>query len=301
MRKHIGVGKYFLWLSGEHEALAVAEAAALLGTLTPVASSKHRLYACDSLRHVEKLAFAHEAYTPVNLSKLSGSYKVEFSGISVSERKRYLKHIWDSIPSPRVVMHNPMHHLVVLSIADEVVIIERIWKNAGDFLSRRSHLRTDSQPISLHPRLARCLVNLSGCRHGTILDPFTGTSGILIEALLTGRKAVGYDISTKMLAISEKNLAGMGSYLLQERDFFSLQKRVPYIVTDVPYGKNTTKIDSDFYQKVVLKLEKIVGKCAIVCFPHTVPEHIFSCSLHVQMFTYYIHASLSKRICVFQR
>ena len=38
-------------------------------------------------------------------------------------------------------------------------------------------------PISLHPRYARALINLTGVKNGgTVLDPFCGTGGIVIEA-----------------------------------------------------------------------------------------------------------------------
>ena len=42
-------------------------------------------------------------------------------------------------------------------------------------------------PISIHPRIARSMINLSNCKVGdTILDPFCGTGGILVEAADVG-------------------------------------------------------------------------------------------------------------------
>jgi len=63
------------------------------------------------------------------------------------------------------------------------------------FEKRKVQYRPFFSPISLHPKLARALVNLSAIKKGeTILDPFCGTGGILIEAGLIGARVIGSDI-----------------------------------------------------------------------------------------------------------
>ena len=68
------------------------------------------------------------------------------------------------------------------------------------FEERKVQHRPFFSPISLHPKLARVLVNISAIkRDETLLDPFCGTGGILIEAGLIGAKVIGSDIEEKMI------------------------------------------------------------------------------------------------------
>ena len=62
-------------------------------------------------------------------------------------------------------------------------------------------------PVSIHPRIARSMVNLSKCLpKGRIMDPFCGTGGILIEAADMRMEAVGIDVSARMVENSIGNL-----------------------------------------------------------------------------------------------
>ncbi|MEF8849106.1 MAG: THUMP domain-containing protein, partial [Candidatus Thermoplasmatota archaeon] len=101
-------------------------------------------------------------------------------------------------------------------------------------------------PISLHPKVARALVNLSQVKKNeTLLDPFCGTGGILIEAGLIGIKVIGSDIKQKMTEGCKKNLE---YYSIKRYDIFCCDigditknvDKVDGIVTDLPYGKSTT-------------------------------------------------------------
>ena len=59
------------------------------------------------------------------------------------------------------------------------------------FEERRAPMRPFFSPVSLHPKYARYLINTSGTAEGdTLLDPFCGTGGILIEASMLGRKII---------------------------------------------------------------------------------------------------------------
>lgn len=61
--------------------------------------------------------------------------------------------------------------------------------NRTAYEDRKPQHRPFFSPISLHPKFARALVNLSRIKKGDkILDPFCGTGGILIEAGLIGAK-----------------------------------------------------------------------------------------------------------------
>lgn len=89
-----------------------------------------------------------------------------------------------------------------LMLAPTVFIPEpRVVNRAGP------QQRTDSA-VSLSPRLARTLVNISALSPGkTLLDPFCGTGSILMEAALQGLNCIGVDISRDRIARATENLS----------------------------------------------------------------------------------------------
>lgn len=57
-------------------------------------------------------------------------------------------------------------------------------------------------PAKFHPPVARCLIKRYSKRGQTILDPFCGSGTLLVEALLSGRNAVGVDVDPVAAFIS---------------------------------------------------------------------------------------------------
>jgi len=110
---------------------------------------------------------------------------------------------------------------------------------------RKNRLLPFSSPISIHPRLARALINLtvkSGrCR---MLDPFCGTGTLLIEASMMGMEVFGSDISEKMVSGSESNLGKLGLQAqlrqLDVGDISEFGMKFDAIVTDPPYGRSSS-------------------------------------------------------------
>lgn len=84
-------------------------------------------------------------------------------------------------------------------------------------------------PGRMHPELARRLV-LLGSRPGeTVLDPFCGSGTVLVEAVLAGRHARGYDINP--LAI---RLARLRTTVLPPRRLELLRERARAVVAEAP-------------------------------------------------------------------
>ena len=116
----------------------------------------------------------------------------------------------------------------------------------GQFEERKVQNRPFFSPISLHPKIARVIVNLSSIKNdGILLDPFCGTGGILIEAGLVGIKIIGSDIEEKMIKGCKKTLDfyKIKNYKLFCSDISDIDKHideVDAVVTDLPYGKSTT-------------------------------------------------------------
>jgi tRNA (guanine10-N2)-dimethyltransferase len=116
----------------------------------------------------------------------------------------------------------------------------------SQFEKRKVQNRPFFSPISLHPKLARALVNLSEIKKNeTLLDPFCGTGGIILEAGLIGVKTIGSDIEEKMIEGCKKTLDfyKVKNYKLYHSDIGKIGTyidKVDSIVTDLPYGKSTT-------------------------------------------------------------
>lgn len=120
------------------------------------------------------------------------------------------------------------------------------------FEQRKVQYRPFFSPISLHPKLARALVNLSCIKEGdTVLDPFCGTGGILLEAGLIGAQVIGSDIEEKMIQGCNQTLAyyNIKNQRLLWSDVGEINKQinrpVDAVVTDFPYGKSTTTKGED--------------------------------------------------------
>ena len=124
--------------------------------------------------------------------------------------------------------------------------IKKATLDTSHFHRRRGHLRPFLLPITLHPKIARALVNLSRIKkQETLLDPFCGTGGILIEAGLLGINVIGSDIEKKMIDGSKKNLEyyHLANFKLYCADIGEIPRYVPSadaIVTDFPYARATT-------------------------------------------------------------
>src|SRR3989344_6947431 len=120
-----------------------------------------------------------------------------------------------------------------------------IYTNKEDFDSRKSHNRPFPHPSSLHPKVARALVNITGIKNnGIMLDPFCGTGGFLIESGLMGIKSIGYDISKSMIDGCKENLRHfrVKNSKIKNKNAININDKFDYVVTDLPYGLNSNVI-----------------------------------------------------------
>jgi tRNA (guanine10-N2)-dimethyltransferase len=91
------------------------------------------------------------------------------------------------------------------------------------------------------PRMARTLVNLSRAREGEwLLDPFSGTAGILVEACLVGIKGVGLEVQKRLIRGAQANTEGLDCSLLwaDARCQPFKQSSIDAAVLDIPYGRS---------------------------------------------------------------
>ena len=199
-----------------------------------------------------------------------------------------------------VNLEEPDYFFRIFSTSEGYFLGRRIFRNdGGRFEKRRSHLRPFSSPVSLHPKLARCLVNLSGVKKGgTVADPFCGTGGIILEAGLMGMDVRGCDIDSRMVEGCTENLEfyGVESFDISEKDAFSfleeLKGDLDAVVTDLPYGKSSLKFSDteELVEKLLISLrDRFYGKLVFMLDRDSIA------GLKAD-FEVYVHSSLSRYI-----
>jgi tRNA (guanine10-N2)-dimethyltransferase len=186
---------------------------------------------------------------------------------------------------------------------EHAILCEVLWENPKDYLQRKPQMRPAFHPASIHPKLARASVNLTGIRSGTIYDPMCGVGGILIESRLMGLKTIGSDIDKEMLNKSKINLKHYKAPAkLFKKDALTTNITADAIITDLPYCKSTKKIDNleQFYLDFLIHI-KTLTKNAVIMFPDfvNVKKIVKKSGWKIkEEFTYYLHRSLSKKILI---
>ncbi|KHO52635.1 MAG: tRNA (guanine10-N2)-dimethyltransferase [archaeon GW2011_AR17] len=155
--------------------------------------------------------------------------------------------IWYALKNPKVNM-NAKSEFWFYYIEDQIICGKKIYQREEKFQKRRPDLRPGFFPISLKPKLARAIVNLSGVKKGTIWDPFCGTGGILLEASLMGLKAVGTDIDPMMIRAAKQNFEHYNCKAkISIADARKEKVKCKAIVTDPPYGRRASTKKEDVY------------------------------------------------------
>lgn len=212
----------------------------------------------------------------------------------------------------RVSFNNPDFVIRVYHYTEWYLCKEIFDGNRKEFENRRAPMRPFFSPVSIHPRHARFMVNVSGTVNGdTIFDPFCGTGGILLEAGIIGRKVAGNDWSLQMATGARLNLKyfGIRDFEVTSEDFTSMAIGRLYdaIITDLPYGKNSRlsqKNLSRLYGDSFRKCHEILrpsGKCVIVVSDLKLLEQSEPFFSVEKVFKYRVHRSLTRYFTVLVR
>lgn len=231
-----------------------------------------------------------------------GSFAVRFHDGN-SKEKAVAVAVASRLSSPKVDLKDPKTRIDLFKRQDKILCGVLEGENDQDFESRKTHKRKAPHPSSMHPKLCRWFVNRTGIKKGTLIDPFCGSGGILIEAALMGFDVEGYDIDPPMIDRARDNLEGSGVKAhLEVRDALSMDKTVEFIATDIPYGRATKAKDIlPLYEGFLDILENNLTGCAVIGYPDFVDfeELVEKRRLTVVgLYQYYLHKSLTKMIIV---
>jgi tRNA (guanine10-N2)-dimethyltransferase len=199
---------------------------------------------------------------------------------------------------------------VRMQMCDKVHLFVEERVTEKDLLEKRKvGERPFFSPISLHPKYARTLINLTGVRRGgTVLDPFCGTGGIAIEAADMGMKAVVSDFDEDMVIGCRENMDFYG-LKLHDHDVLDISgipdrfSDIDAVATDPPYGRSTKTGGEDIsaiYKRAMDAIPKVLkpDSRAGMIFPLELQSDAMTLeSVHRQK----VHGSLSRYYHVFRR
>jgi len=200
-----------------------------------------------------------------------------------------------------VDLETPQHEIVVIlaGLEDQVIYknefdilkpviiwgLRRKLLNKNGFESRNPIERPFFKPVSLDARLARLMISLShkpGWFPKIIIDPFCGTGGIAIEAIIQGINILASDLDPVMVEGTHKNLIwskGKGKYAVHKCSIDNIvelwgRQEDCSFVFDPPYGRNSWKSDNglDIFLKALKAAHSINPNGTICTMLPTVPE-----------------------------
>ena len=325
--------QFFFELSGEAKDMPLAEAVRCLEAETDsfevVKSGPGYMVASFDERFLpgiaDRIALTHSIglylgeYTPDDVSGLEGVVLPEGS---FAVRAKRFEGMMKNVDSQGLIRriggilskHNDVNlrepdTVVRMQMCDAVHLYIEQHATDTDLLEKRKvGERPFFSPISLHPKYARALINLTGVkRGGTVLDPFCGTGGIVIEAAEMGMRAMASDFDEEMVIGCQEN---MDFYGLELADFETIDigdigdrfHDVDAICTDPPYGRSTKTGGEDIdhiYARAGEAIPKSLreGARAGVVLPH--PVEFDSMTLE-NIYLQKVHGSLSRHYHIFR-
>lgn len=325
--------QFFFELSGESKDMPLAEAIRCLEAETDsfdiVRTGPGYMVASFDERYLDpvadRISLTHSmgrylgTYTPDDVSGLEEAVLPE--GTFAVRGKRF-EGMMKDVDSQSLVRrvgailskHNDVNlrepdFIVRMQMCDAVHIYVEQRVTDTDLLEKRKvGERPFFSPISLHPKYARALINLTGVkRGGTVLDPFCGTGGIVIEAAEMGMRAVASDFDEDMVIGCRENMDFYGLELadFETIDIGDIGERFPEVdavCTDPPYGRST-KTGGEDIDRIYARAGEAIprslrhGARAGVVLPHPVEFPGMDLeSVYLQR----VHGSLSRHYHVFR-
>lgn len=168
-------------------------------------------------------------------------------------------------------------------------------------------------PGVLMPRISRAIVNMARIRNGYMLDPMSGTGGILVEAELIGDDVhvVGCDIQKKMAYGTRWNLRHYGrNYDVIRQDSLNMAIKddtIDAMVTDFPYGQSTPIMGAsleDFHKGALKEMYRVLkpGRYAVIVYRAGIEKLLKEAGFNViETHEQYIHRSLTRHITLVRK
>ncbi|MDR0791192.1 MAG: RsmD family RNA methyltransferase [Methanomassiliicoccaceae archaeon] len=207
-----------------------------------------------------------------------------------------------SLNDPDIEVRMFMSDRVHLFICDSDI-------DRSSFERRKVAERPFFSPISLHPKFARASINLTRVKKGgTILDPFCGTGGIVMEAAAMGMRVIASDLDERMVTGCAENMEHYG-LRLHDSDVLDIGciggrfENVDAVVTDPPYGRSTHTAGenaADIHKRAmgpICRSLKNKGRATVV-LPYELRTDVM---VNEDVFVQRVHGSLSRHYHVMRK
>ncbi|MDO9537189.1 MAG: RsmD family RNA methyltransferase [Thermoplasmata archaeon] len=325
--------RYLIELSGESENLAKAEATACALNHHGIMSDGRALILESDFSSSELLSRLALAWSvsdfmfSCKIAELDGHLeKLDLPGKSFRVRTSRLDPIHNPGDGTKLSRHvgeilgrrykvdlvNPDVELRILMSSDIHAGILRGEVDRSAFEARKPENRPYKHPISLHPKLARALVNLTQVEKNQILlDPFCGTGGILMEAGLIGCHVLGGDIDQRMVDGTLQNLSHFGITNpdirnLDISEWPKVHEKVHAIATDPPYGRSASTAKEQIgslYSRTFSTCHAMLKKKGRLAIALPDEKHItLATGFTLEgMYPVRVHRSLTRHFCVFKK
>jgi tRNA (guanine10-N2)-dimethyltransferase len=330
-------------LSGEHRTLPISEVMACLELMNADFKIYLKLDSCliielkNDIRAIietlsKRLAMTHHIIEVLGISgeseeeiletirnssiDIEGTYSVrvkcvkEYSRINTEVMEQHIGGIFYR-RGVHADLKNPQTLFRVLLTQGKIIFgIIRGSIDRSAFESRKPHYKPFFYPGVLMPRVARALVNISKPKE-CLLDPFSGTGGILVEAGLLGINVIGGDVQRKLLLGSKINLDHYNiDYTLMYQDACRMaleDKSMEAAVTDPPYGRSAAIKAESLENLLVGSLTEIhrvlkTGKRAVFISERQIEMIAEDAGfILVESHLQRVHKSLTRRISVLEK
>ncbi|PKL58330.1 MAG: RNA methyltransferase [Methanomicrobiales archaeon HGW-Methanomicrobiales-5] len=222
-----------------------------------------------------------------------------------SSQREFERLIGDMISGPVSLDHPETEYRAILS--EDKCYFGKVlfFINRSGYDARNPGKRDFFHPGVMMPRMARTLANIAEVQDGdTVLDPFCGTGGILIEAELLGATAIGSDFDPLMVQGCRQNMMHSSLMLADATQLPFQNHSIDSVVTDLPYGQSVCikKADTmdNLYADSLDEISRVLkkGRRAVVVTHRDISsiarQHMTVLQQHEQR----VHKSLTRRVLV---
>jgi Predicted DNA modification methylase len=325
--------EFFFELSGESADMPAAEAAKCIeaesggsvlskgpGYITASFHEQHLDAIADRIALTHSIGRYIGAYDPSDIGSISnvilpeGTFAIRakrFEGMMKDvDSQKLINNIGKILSKNNDVDLKEPDIVVKMQMCDKVhLFVEERTIDRNIFEKRKVSERPFFSPISLHPKYARTLINLTGVKKGdTVLDPFCGTGGIIIEAAEMGMKVIASDFDEEMVLGCREN---MDHYNLELSDYEVLDidnicdrfNDIDAVVTDPPYGRSTKTGGEDaikIHSRAITAIPKVLGSDgrAGLILPYETTSDLMNLE---GVYKQHVHGSLSRFYHVFRK
>ena len=316
--------KLIFELSGEHPELPAAE----VSSCATILERKPQvvLGECDDPGRARRLAMTHvvmeylgqcpanrEAFRnllaelDIDTPHLFSARVKKIEGSLMDASRQELEREIGSMIRGKVALDHPEEEFRAVLSGDKCFFGRVLFTiDRGSFSRRRPSDRPFFHPGVMMPLTARALVNISGILPGELmLDPFSGTGGMVLEGVLVGASAVGSDIDPLMVGGSRRNVPEAEFLVADSTDLPFRDNMFDAIVTDLPYGQSVCIAASSMeslYRDSLSEMRRVIkpGK-KVVLVTHRDVSELASVEFRIHAsYGQRIHKSLTRRILVLE-